>query len=148
MINLDLSKTLNRLPNYVHDVSTATCVFCPYGADVKVGDRIVAFDERTAFGRCQRERLVEVTAVKGFRSTGRIITLDLKIAKEDEIARIAEDSELTVEMLFEHRIGNATYLEGRSPVVVYFKPCNIDDTIGSQFKQRKRRYPRLIRSAR
>jgi hypothetical protein len=138
MINLDLGRAPNRLPNYVHDVSTATCVFCPYGANVKAGDRIVAFDEKTAFGRRQRERLVEVIAVKSFRSTGRLITLDLKIAKEDEIAHIAEDSELPVEALFEHRIGAATYMEDRPPVVVYFRPCNEEDTIGLQFRKRSR----------
>jgi hypothetical protein len=138
MVNLDLGRAPNRLPNYVHDVSTATCVFCPYGAKVKAGDRIVAFDEKTAFGRRQRERLVEVIAVRSFRSTGRLITLDLKIAKDDEIARIAEDSELPVEALFEHRIGAPTYMEDRPPVVVYFRPCNEEDTIGLQFRKRSR----------
>ncbi|HLW74983.1 MAG TPA: hypothetical protein VKT74_07940 [Gammaproteobacteria bacterium] len=138
MIKLEIRRAPNRLPNYVNDVSTATCVFCPYGADVKPGDRIVAFDEKTIFGRRQRERLVEVTAVKSFRSTGRIITLNLKIAKEEEIARIAEDSELSMEALFEHRIGAATYIEERPPVVVYFRPYDENDTIGSQFKKRSR----------
>ena len=145
MKKLDLRKTLNRLPNFVHDVSTATCVFCPYGADVQAGDRVLAFDERTSFGRRQRERLVEVTAVKRFRSTGRFITLEATIAKEDEIAGIAEDSEVTVEMLFDHRVGNATYIEERPPVVVYFKPCGAVDSHDSRSEQRKHRIPRLDR---
>jgi hypothetical protein len=136
MLKLDLRKNPNRLPNYVHDVSTATCVFCPYGADVAAGDRILIFDERKMIDRRRRERLVEVTAVKTFLSTGRTVTLALEIADQDEIARIAEDSEISVEMLFDHRLGNDAYLEERPPVVVYFKPCDADDTIGLQFKRR------------
>lgn len=124
--------TIQRLPNHVVDVMTATCVFCPYGADVKPGDRVYAFDERTAFGRRQRERLVEVTAVKSFRSTGRLVTVDLKIAKESDLLRIAVDSEVPLETLYEHHSGNPTYIDERPPVVVYFKPCNEDDTLGAQ----------------
>lgn len=133
----------NRLPNFVHDVGTAACVFCPYGADVKAGDRVLAFDERTVFGRRQRERLVEVTAVKRFRSTGRFITLEATIAREDEIARIAEDSEVSVGMLYDHRVGNPTFIEERSPVVVYFTPC--DAAADPRSRQRKRHIPRLTR---
>jgi hypothetical protein len=128
--------TIPRLPNHVVDVMTATSLFCPYGADVKPGDRVYAFDERTAFGRRQRERLVEVTAVKSFRSTGRLISLDLKISRESDLLRIAVDSEIPLETLYEHHSGNPTYIETRPPVVVYFKPCNEDDTLGAQARQR------------
>lgn len=141
----DPRKTLNRLPNFVHDVAIATCVFCPYGADVKVGDRALAWDERTVLGRHQRELLVEVTAVKRFRSNGRFITLEATIAKEDEIAQIAEDSEVTVEMLFDHRVGNPTFIEERPPMVVYFRPCEAHDSHGSRTEPRKPRIPRLVR---
>lgn len=125
-------RKIERLPNHVRDVMTATCVFCPYGADVKAGDRVYAFDERTAFGRRQRERLVEVTAVKSFRSTGRLVTVDLKITRESDLMRIAEDSEIPLETLYEHRSGNPTYIDERPAVVVYFKPCNEDDTLAAQ----------------
>lgn len=125
-----------RLPNHVVDVMTATCVFCPYGADVKPGDRVYAFDEKTAFGRRQRERLVEVTAVKSFRSTGRMISIDLKIGRESDLLRIAVDSEIPLQTLYEHHSGNPTYIDGRPPVVVYFKPCDEDDTLGAQSRQR------------
>lgn len=128
--------TIQRLPNHVVDVMTATCVFCPYGADVKPGDRVYAFDEKTAFGRRQRERLVEVTAVKSFRSTGRLISIDLKIGRERDLLRIAVDSEVPLETLYEHHSGSPTYIDGRLPVVVYFKPCNEDDTLGAQYRQR------------
>ena len=141
----DLRKKPNRLPNYVHDIDTATCVFCPYGADVKVGDRVMAFDERTSAGRLQRERLVEVSAVKRFRATGRFITLDATIAKEDEIARIAEDSEVSIQMLYDHQLGKATYIDGRSPVVVYFEPCDTADTHPAQSKPRNKHIPRLTK---
>lgn len=127
-----LPRKIARLPNHVVDVLTATCVFCPYGADVKVGDRAYAFDEKTNLNRQQRDRLVEVTAVKSFRSTGRLITLDLIIAKESELMKIAVDSEVPLETLYDHRNGNATYLEDRSPVVVYFKPANEDDTLAEK----------------
>lgn len=131
-------RQIRRLPNHVHDVMTASCVFCPYGADLNPGDRVYAFDERTSFGRRQRDRLVQVTAVKSFRSTGRLITLDLKIMRESDLMRIAEDSEVPLETLFEHRSGNDTYIEGRLPVVVYFKPCNEDDTLGAQARAKAR----------
>jgi hypothetical protein len=146
MLSLDLGKKANRLPNYVQDVSTATCVFCPYGADVRAGDRVYAFDEKTIFDRKQRERLVKVTAVKPFRSTGRMVTLDLKIATPDELAQIIQDSEVTMESLLEHRSGSPTYDSTRPPVVVYFEACKEDDTIGSQFRKRSRaRVPHLLR---
>lgn len=138
-LDLNLGKKTARLPNHVHDVTSAGCVFCPYGAEVRVGDRVYAFDEKTSLDRRQRERLVEVTAVRKFRSTGRLITLDLKIANEAEILRIAVDSEITVGMLYDHRSGASTYIDERPPVVVYFKPCNEDDTVGSPFKQHSRR---------
>ena len=128
--------TIPRLPNHVVDVMTATSLFCPYGADVKAGDRVYAFDERTAFGRRQRERLVEVTAVRSFRSTGRVISIDLKIAREGDLLRIAVDSEVPLETLYEHHSGSPTYIDGRLPVVVYFKPCNEDDTLGAQSRHR------------
>ena len=131
-------KTPPRLPNHVRDVMTATCVFCPYGADVNPGDRVYAFDEKTLFRRQQRDRLVQVVAVKSFRSTGRLVTLDLKIARESDLMRIAEDSEIPVDTLYEHRSGNPTYIEGRQPVVVYFRPCDEDDTLGAQAKSRAR----------
>jgi len=135
-LKFNKSRTLSRLPNHVRDVTTASCVFCPYGADVNPGDRVYAFDEKTLFGRRQRDRLVEVTAVKSFRSTGRLITLALKITRESELLRIAEDSEIPMETLYEHRSGNETYIEGRQPVVVYFKPCNEDDTVAAQSKSK------------
>ena len=100
-----------RLPNHVVDVMTATCVFCPYGADVKPGDRVHAFDEKTSFDRRQRERLVEVVAVRSFRSTGRLISIDLKIARESDLLRIAVDSEVPMETLYEHHSGSPTYIE-------------------------------------
>lgn len=116
-----------RLPHYVQDVNTATCVFCPFGADAKVGDRLYAFDEKTSLARQQRERLVEVTAVKTFRSTGRVVTLDLKIATEKELEQISEDSEMPVQSLLNHRAGTPTYDINNPPVVVYFKPCDEKD---------------------
>jgi hypothetical protein len=124
----------NRLPSYVGDVGTATCLFCPYGADVQVGDRLYAFDEKTSFGRRQRERLVEVTAVKVFRSTGRVATLDLKIATPEELTRISQDSEIPVEAILSHRANTDTYDALRPPVVVYFKPCFEDDAVAAQFE--------------
>ena len=118
MISLALLKPAERLPNYVQDVSKSTCLFCPYGAEVQEGDRVYAFDEKTSFDRRQRERLVEVIAVKAFRSTGRVVTLDLKIATPEELTKIADDSEIPVESIMEHRPGNPTYDAGRQPVVV------------------------------
>ena len=131
-------KSPPRLPNHVHDVMTSTCVFCPYGADVNPGDKVYAFDEKTLFRRQQRDRLVQVVAVKSFRSTGRLVTLDLKIARESDLMRIAEDSEIPVETLYEHRSGNPTYIEGRQPVVVYFRTVDDDDTLGAQAKSQAR----------
>ncbi len=122
----------DSLPNYVHDISTAGCVFCPYGADVQVGDRLYVYDEKTVYDRQQRERLVEITAVKLFRSTGRVITLDLNMISAEEAQRIATDSEMTLESLLDHRAGNSTFDAKRPPVVVYFEPCSGDDTTGSR----------------
>ena len=122
----------DSLPNYVHDIATATCVFCPYGAEVEAGDRLYVYDEKTVFGRRQRERLVEIKAVKLFRSTGRVITLDLNMISTEEAQRIAADSEMTLESLLDHRAGNSTFDEKRPPVVVYFEPCGEDDTTGSR----------------
>src|SRR5579863_6635517 len=122
----------DTLPNYVHDIATASCVFCPYGADVQAGDRLYVYDEKTVYGRQQRERLVEVKSVKLFRSTGRVITLDLNMISTEEAQHIAEDSEMTVESLLDHRAGNSTFDEKRPPVVVYFVPCNEDDTTSSR----------------
>ncbi|HLW75300.1 MAG TPA: hypothetical protein VKT74_09550 [Gammaproteobacteria bacterium] len=122
----------DTLPNYVHDIATASCVFCPYGADAQAGDRLYIYDEKTVYGRQQRERLVEVTAIKQFRSTGRVITLDLAMIGSDEASHIAQDSETSVEALLEHRPGNATYDAKRPPVVVYFEPVSEDDTTGSR----------------
>jgi len=115
-----------RLPNYVNDVNTASCVFCPYGAEVKAGDQVYVYDEKTSLARQQRDLLVQVTAVKTFRSNGRVVTLDLKIATEEELAKIADDSEMTVQSLLDHHAGAATYDAKRSPVVVYFKRCDLD----------------------
>ena len=58
------SVSADMLPNFVRDISTANCVFCPYGADAQPGDRLYVYDEKTVYGRPQRERLVEVTSVK------------------------------------------------------------------------------------
>lgn len=126
------SQVPDRLPNYVRDVDTATCVFCPFGAEVEPGDRLHIYDEKTVFGRQQRERLVEITAVKIFRSNGRVITLDLTMITPQEIMHIAHDSEQSVEALLEHHTGASTYDGKHPPVVVYFQPCNEDDTTGSR----------------
>ena len=108
---------------FVHDIDTATCAFCPYGSDFSAGQRIVVYDEKTVFGRQTRERIVEVKAVKIFRSTGRQITLDLLMISDDECRKIAEDSDLTVEILLDHRAGAQNFDHKRPPVVVYFVPC-------------------------
>jgi hypothetical protein len=121
----------DMLPSHVRDIGTATCLFCPYGAGVEPGDRLYMYDEKTVFGRQQRERLVEVKAVRQFRSTGRVITLDLAMISPEEAAHIAGDSELGVEALLAHRPGTATYDDKRPPEVVYFEPCDEDDTTGS-----------------
>jgi len=125
------STTLDMLPSYVHDIATSTCLFCPYGAEVQAGDRLYIYDEKTVFARQQRERLVEVKAVKQFRSTGRVVTLDLNMISPEEMGHIAEDSELGVEALLAHHPGNPTFDVKRPPVVVYFEPCDEDDTTGS-----------------
>ena len=105
---------------FVHDIDTATCAFCPYGTEYVVGDRIHIYDEKTVFGRKPRERLVEVKSVKIFRSTARQITLDLNMISEAECRKIAEDSDLTVEILMAHRAGAQNFDPKRPPVVVYF----------------------------
>ncbi len=128
----NLSHSPDMLPSYVHDIGTASCVFCPFGAAVTAGDHIYIYDEKTVFGRQQRERLVAVTAVKAFRSTGRVITLDLNLVSMEEVVHIAEDSETSLAALLEHRPGNSTYDAKHPPVVVYFQPCDEDDTTGSR----------------
>lgn len=151
MLGLDMSGKADRLPHYVRDVSTASRLFCPYGAEVKVGDRVYVYDEKTVHDRRQRERRVQVTAVKLFRSTGRAVTLDLEKITQTELARIATDSELGMEALLAHHAGASTYDAKRPPVVVYFKPCDEDDTIGAQFRPRYRResaWKRLVKRLR
>ena len=118
-----------RLPSYVRNVNSATCLFCPYGTDLKVGDRVIAWDEKTVFGREQRERQVEITAVKIFRTNGRVITLDFVVASEDEVARIAADSEIAPHMLLTHRIGKSTYDTKNPPMVLYFRPVEQKDSV-------------------
>jgi hypothetical protein len=118
-----------RLPSYVRNVNSATCLFCPYGTDLKVGDRVIAWDEKTVFGREQRERQVEITAVKIFRTNGRVITLDFVVASEDEVARIAADSEIAPHMLLTHRIGKSTYDTKNPPMVLYFRPVEHKDSV-------------------
>ena len=135
----------DRLPNYVRDVSTSSRLFCPYGADVRPGDRVYVYDEKTAHDRRQRERRVQVTAVKLFRSTGRAVTLDLEKVTLAEVARIATDSELSMDALLAHHAGASTYDPKRPPVVVYFKPYDEDDTIGAQFRPRYKRAPQWKR---
>lgn len=108
---------------FVHDVDTASCVFCPYGTGFKPGDRALIRDERTAFARLPRERVVEIKEVKIFRSTGRRVTLDLVMASDSEAGKIAEDSDLTVEVLLRHRAGTPNFDPGHPPVVVYFAPA-------------------------
>lgn len=110
-----------RLPSFVRNVNSAQCLFCPYGADVKVGDRVIAWDEKTVFDRTPRERVVEITAVKAFRTNGRVITLDMVVASDEEVARIAEDSEISPRALLTHRSGTSTYDTQNTPVVVYFR---------------------------
>jgi len=121
----------DMLPSHVHDIGTADCLFCPYGAGVEAGDRLYMYDEKTVYGRQQRERLVEVKAVKQFRSTGRVITLDLNMISQEEAEHIAEDSETSVEAMLEHHPGHPTYDPKHPPEVVYFEPCDQDDTTGS-----------------
>lgn len=121
----------DMLPSHVHDIGTATCLFCPYGAGVEPGDRLYMYDEKTVYGRQQRERLVEVKAVKQFRSTGRVITLDLNMISQEEAEHIAEDSETSIEAMLEHYPGHPTFDPKHPPEVVYFEPCDGDDTTGS-----------------
>ena len=87
----------DMLPSHVRDIGTARCLFCPYGAGVEPGDRLYVYDEKTVFGRQQRERLVEIKAVKQFRSTGRVITLDLAMISPEEAAHIAQLRSLPAE---------------------------------------------------
>ncbi len=105
---------------FVSDIDTATCAFCPVGTEFAAGDHILIYDEKTVFARQTREKPVQVTSVKLFRSTGRQITLDLMMAPEPEVQKIADDSDLTVEILLNHRAGAHNFDPNRPPVVVYF----------------------------
>ena len=105
---------------FVCDIDTATCAFCPVGTEFEKGDHVHIQDEKTVFGRQTREKLVEITAVKVFRSTGRQITLDLMMISEAECQKIAEDSDLTVEILMQHKVGAERYDPSRPPVVIFF----------------------------
>jgi len=105
---------------FVHDVNTASCVFCPYGADLAPGDRVRIYDERPGIVRELHERVAEVTAVKIFRSTGRRVTLDLMMISDGEAHRIADDSDTSVQALLEHRAGTQGFDRRHPPVVVYF----------------------------
>lgn len=134
MSRIDAELSLRRLPSYVHNVSTAQCLFCPYGVDVKPGERVYAYDERTVLQHQTRERLVVVTAVKLFRSDGKRITLDGKPASAFELAQITQDSKLTLSALLDHRNGADDNDPENSPVVVYFSPCDQDDTVGRPFR--------------
>lgn len=120
------AETTSEFSGYVRDIDTAKCLFCPYGADLKAGDRVEIHDEKTVFGRVQRHRLVEITEVKVFRTNGRVITLGSDMATPDEVQRIADDSDVTVEQLLTHRMGKATYDTGKPPVVVYFQLVRTD----------------------
>lgn len=120
MIDIRKTRASAKGSLFVHDIETARCAFCPYGSDFAPGDRIMIYDEKTVFGRKTRERIVEVEAVKVFRSTGRQITLDLLMITEAEAAKIAEDSELTVDILMDHRASGDKFDPTRPPVVVYF----------------------------
>lgn len=119
-------ETTSEFSGYVHDIDTAQCLFCPYGADLKSGDRVEIHDEKTVFGRVQRRRLVEITEVKVFRTNGRLITLGSDMATPEEVQRIANDSDVAVDQLLTHRMGKATYDTGKPPVVVYFQPIEAD----------------------
>jgi len=107
---------------FVCDIDTATCAFCPVGTEFAKGDRVHIQDEKTVFGRQTREKLVEITAVKVFRSTGRQITLDLMMISEAECQKIADDSDLTVEILMNHKMGEGRYDPAKPPVVIFFTP--------------------------
>lgn len=119
-------ETTSPFSGYVHDIDTAQCLFCPYGTDVKPGDRVEIHDEKTVFSRVQRRRLVEITDVKEFRTNGRLVTLGSSTATPEEVQRISSDSDVAVEQLLTHRMGTATYDKGRPPVVVYFQPVEAD----------------------
>lgn len=108
---------------FVNDIDSARCAFCPYGTEFAPGDRILIYDEKTVFGRQTREREVEITSVKLFRSTGRQITLDLMMISDTESEKIAADSDLTVDILLNHRAGGGNFDAKRPPVVVYFVPA-------------------------
>lgn len=107
---------------FVTDITSATCAFCPVGSEFAKGERIYIYDEKTVFARQIREKLVEVTAVKVFRSTGRQITLDLMMISDAESQKIADDSDLTVQILLNHKVGAERYDPNKPPVVVYFTP--------------------------
>ena len=134
MSRVDPELNHRRLPSYVHNVSTAQCLFCPYGVDGKVGERVYAFDERTVLQHQTRERLVVITAIKMFHSDGARITLDGKPASAFELAQIMQDSKLTLTALLDHRNGSLHDDPEQSPVVVYFSPCDQDDTVGRPFR--------------
>lgn len=118
------SDTTPEFSGYVHDIDTAKCLFCPYGSNLKAGDRVEIHDEKTVFGRVQRHRMVEITAVKEFRTNGRVITLGSGMASPADVQQIANDSDVAVELLLTHRKGTATYDSGNPPVVVYFQPVD------------------------
>ena len=105
---------------FVSDVNTASCVFCPYGADLEPGDRVRIYDERPGIAGEPHERVAEVTAVKIFRSTGRRVTLDLVMISDGEAHKIANDSDTSVQALLEHRAGTQRFDRRHPPVVVYF----------------------------
>lgn len=119
--NADASDAKGTL--FVSDIDSATCAFCPVGTEFAKGDRILIHDEKTVFSRQIREKPVQVTAVKLFRSTGRQITLDLLMISEAEAQKIADDSDLTVDILLAHRAGAHNFDPSRPPVVVYFTPA-------------------------
>ncbi|MGH8402464.1 MAG: hypothetical protein ACRESO_03530 [Gammaproteobacteria bacterium] len=119
----------SRLPSYVRNVNSAQCLFCPYGTDLKEGDRVIAWDEKTVFDREQRERLVEITAIKAFRTNGRVVTLDFVVASDEDLARIAEDSEIAPQALLTHRLGKSTFDTKKPPVVVYFRTYEKKDDV-------------------
>ncbi|MGH8283660.1 MAG: hypothetical protein ACRESE_07415 [Gammaproteobacteria bacterium] len=123
------SNSHSRLPSYVRNVNSAQCLFCPYGTDFKVGDRVIAWDEKTVFDRKPRKRLVEITAIKAFRTNGRVVTLDFVVASDEEVARIAEDSEIAPQALLTHRLGKSTYDMKNTPMVVYFRACENEDNV-------------------
>jgi hypothetical protein len=108
---------------FVHDIDSAICAFCPNGTGFAVGDRIGIYDEKAVFGRQVRERLVEVDAVKLFRSNDLQIALGKKWLSIEDSAKIAADSALSVEILLNHRTPHKRFDRKRPPVVVFFTPC-------------------------